>query len=157
MWYAEARLVRRVEVAVGSELRRRFVTGARTNQGRVCVETLPAVRFPVPTLYATNPVTSELRAGGRITLGSDFPVESIDPLRGFYAAMTRLDENGNSPMGAGGWYVPSKRRYCRILTREWGFLLFLRRYPDQKLTREEALRGMTIDGERASFLMYCDV
>ncbi|KAI5451613.1 hypothetical protein NCC49_001594 [Naganishia albida] len=69
-----------------------------------------------------------LQAGGRITLGSDFPVESIDPLRGFYAAVTRLDEDGNSPMGAGGWY------------------------PDQKLTREEALRGMTIDAAYASFL-----
>jgi hypothetical protein len=43
------------------------------------------------------------RAGGRITLGSDFPVESIDPLKGFYAAVTRLNEDGNSPMGKYGW------------------------------------------------------
>jgi predicted amidohydrolase YtcJ len=36
-------------------------------------------------------------------LGSDFPIESIDPLKGFYSALTRLDENGNSPHGKGGW------------------------------------------------------
>ncbi|KAJ9103233.1 hypothetical protein QFC21_002656 [Naganishia friedmannii] len=69
-----------------------------------------------------------LQAGGRITLGSDFPVESIDPLKGFYAAVTRLDENGHSPMGKDGWY------------------------PDQKLTREEALKGMTIYAAYASFM-----
>lgn len=44
-----------------------------------------------------------LRKGGRIALGSDFPIESIDPLKGFYAAVTRLDEHGNSPHGPGGW------------------------------------------------------
>ena len=44
--------------------------------------------------------------GGRIALGSDFPVESIDPLRGFYAAVTRLAEDGTSPHGADGWSVP---------------------------------------------------
>ncbi|KAJ9122933.1 hypothetical protein QFC24_003971 [Naganishia onofrii] len=69
-----------------------------------------------------------LQAGGRITLGSDFPVESIDPLKGFYAAVTRLNENGDSPMGKTGWY------------------------PDQKLTREEALKGMTIFAAYASFM-----
>ncbi|KAJ9119110.1 hypothetical protein QFC22_003601 [Naganishia vaughanmartiniae] len=69
-----------------------------------------------------------LQAGGKITLGSDFPVESIDPLKGFYAAVTRLDEDGNSPMGKDGWY------------------------PDQKLTREEALKGMTIYAAYASFM-----
>ncbi|WWC87351.1 uncharacterized protein L201_002240 [Kwoniella dendrophila CBS 6074] len=70
---------------------------------------------------------SYLNHGGRITLGSDFPVESIDPLKGFYAAVTRLSEDGKSPHGKGGWY------------------------PSEKLTREEALRGMTIDGAYASF------
>ncbi|WWC59026.1 uncharacterized protein I303_101572 [Kwoniella dejecticola CBS 10117] len=70
---------------------------------------------------------SYLNHGGRITLGSDFPVESIDPLKGFYAAVTRLSEDGKSPHGKGGWYSA------------------------EKLTREEALRGMTIDGAYASF------
>ena len=43
------------------------------------------------------------RHGGRITLGSDFPVESIDPLKGFYAAVSRRSEDGKSPMGSDGW------------------------------------------------------
>ncbi|ORX33527.1 amidohydrolase family-domain-containing protein [Kockovaella imperatae] len=64
-----------------------------------------------------------LKAGGRIALGSDFPVESIDPLKGFYAAVTRLDEDGTSPHGLNGWYA------------------------SEKLSREEALRGFTIDGK----------
>lgn len=50
-------------------------------------------------------------------------MESIDPLKGFYAAVTRLSELGESPHGKQGWY------------------------PNMKLTREEALRGMTVDGE----------
>lgn len=62
-------------------------------------------------------------AGGRIALGSDFPVESIDPLKGFYAAVTRLAEDGTSPHGSGGWYS------------------------NMKLSREEALRGLTTDGK----------
>ncbi|RSH90101.1 hypothetical protein EHS25_001434 [Saitozyma podzolica] len=68
-----------------------------------------------------------LNHGGRIALGSDFPVESIDPLKGFYAAVTRLSESGESPHDKGGWY------------------------PSEKLTREEALRGMTADAAYASF------
>lgn len=38
-------------------------------------------------------------------MGSDFPVESIDPLKGFYAAVTRLAEDGTSPQGKDGWWV----------------------------------------------------
>ncbi|RXK39578.1 hypothetical protein M231_03080 [Tremella mesenterica] len=68
-----------------------------------------------------------LNLGGRIALGSDFPVESIDPLKGFYAAVTRLSEEGDSPHGKGGWY------------------------PEERLSREETLRGMTIDAAYASF------
>ncbi|KAK8846587.1 hypothetical protein IAR55_005673 [Kwoniella newhampshirensis] len=68
-----------------------------------------------------------LNHGGRIALGSDFPVESIDPLKGFYAAVTRRSEDGKSPHGPGGWYSA------------------------EKLTREEALRGMTVDAAYASF------
>jgi predicted amidohydrolase YtcJ len=73
--------------------------------------------------------------GGRIALGSDFPVESIDPLKGFYAAVTRLDESGNSPHGKSGWYALICT--CSIA---YG------RYPAEKLTRLEAMRGMTVDG-----------
>ena len=38
-----------------------------------------------------------------LPLGSDFPVEGINPLLGFYAAISRLDVNGQSPHGPTGW------------------------------------------------------
>jgi predicted amidohydrolase YtcJ len=43
--------------------------------------------------------------GARITLGSDFPVEDLNPLSGFYAAITRLSPTGTSPKGPEGWHV----------------------------------------------------
>ncbi|KIP09425.1 hypothetical protein PHLGIDRAFT_102850 [Phlebiopsis gigantea 11061_1 CR5-6] len=64
---------------------------------------------------------------GVLPLGSDFPVEGIDPLLGFYAAVTRLDVHGQSPHGSGGWY------------------------PAEKLTRAQALKGQTLDAAYASF------
>ncbi|KAH6914102.1 amidohydrolase [Coprinopsis sp. MPI-PUGE-AT-0042] len=70
---------------------------------------------------------SIIDAGARITLGSDFPVESINPLSGFYSAISRLSFEGTSPHGPNGWF------------------------PEERITREEALRGMTIDPAYASF------
>ncbi|TFK70067.1 hypothetical protein BDN72DRAFT_767082 [Pluteus cervinus] len=78
----------------------------------------------VKGLYAFRSI---LKSGARITLGSDFPVEQVNPLAGFFSAITRTNSNGTSPHGPGGWF------------------------PDQRLTREEALRGMTIDPAYASF------
>jgi predicted amidohydrolase YtcJ len=66
-----------------------------------------------------------LDAGGRLALGSDFPVESADPRLGLYAAITRQDLQGNPP---GGWL------------------------PGERLTREEALRGFTLDAAWSLFL-----
>jgi predicted amidohydrolase YtcJ len=65
-----------------------------------------------------------LKTGVRICNGSDFPVESANPLWGFYAAVTRQDHQGKPP---------------------GGFL------PDQKLSREEALKSWTLDGAYAAF------
>lgn len=65
-------------------------------------------------LYAFRSI---LDNNARITLGSDFPVEGANPLAGFFAAITRVAVDGTSPHGPGGWF------------------------PEQKLTREEALRG----------------
>ncbi len=65
-----------------------------------------------------------LDAGGRLALGSDFPVESVSPFRGLYSAVTRQDSQGNPP---GGWH------------------------PDQRLTLAEAIRGFTIDAAWAGF------
>ena len=44
-------------------------------------------------------------SGARITLGSDFPVETMNPLTGFYAAITRKSPTGDSPHGLNGWCV----------------------------------------------------
>lgn len=41
-------------------------------------------------------------AGGRIACGSDFPVESANPMWGIHAAVTRQDKQGQ-PLG--GWYA----------------------------------------------------
>ncbi|RPD40459.1 amidohydrolase [Chitinophaga barathri] len=65
-----------------------------------------------------------LRQNGWIPLGTDFPVEHIDPLRTFYAAVARKDQAG----------FP-----------EGGF------QPENALSREDALKGMTIWAAKASF------
>ena len=64
-------------------------------------------------------------AGARIALGSDFPVEEVSPLEGIHAAVARQNMDGHPP---GGWYG------------------------EQALTREEALRGFTLDAAYAAFL-----
>lgn len=56
----------------------------------------------VKSLYAFR---SLIDSGARITLGSDFPVESINPLSAFYAAITRKSPEGDSPHGRDGWYL----------------------------------------------------
>jgi predicted amidohydrolase YtcJ len=65
-----------------------------------------------------------LLQNGWIPLGTDFPIEGINPLHTFYAAVARKDLQG-----------------CP----EDGF------QPENALTREEALRGMTIWAARAGF------
>ncbi|MFT5571480.1 MAG: putative amidohydrolase YtcJ [Cryomorphaceae bacterium] len=65
-----------------------------------------------------------IKLGVPLALGSDFPVEQPDPLHGFYAAITRQDSK-NWP--AEGWY------------------------PDERLSREQALYGFTIGAAYAAF------
>ncbi len=52
---------------------------------------------------------SLLVAANIVACGSDFPVEEINPLYGFYAAITRMNRNGEPPFG----FMPSE-----ILTRQ---------------------------------------
>jgi len=59
-----------------------------------------------------------------LALGSDFPVERPDPMLGFYAAVSRQDTKG---WPANGWY------------------------PDQTLTRDQALYGFTLGAAFAAF------
>lgn len=65
-----------------------------------------------------------LRQNGWVVLGTDFPVEDISPLKTFYAAVIRKDANDYP---AGGFQ------------------------PENALTREEALRGMTIWTAKGNF------
>ncbi len=66
-----------------------------------------------------------LDAGARLALGSDFPVEEVNPMLGIYASVTRQDTKG---WPQGGWY------------------------PQQRMSRQEALRGFTIDAAYAGFM-----
>jgi predicted amidohydrolase YtcJ len=59
-----------------------------------------------------------------LALGSDFPVEKPEPLLGFYAAVSRQDEKG---WPEDGWY------------------------PQEKLTREQALHGFTLGAAYSAF------
>ena len=60
-------------------------------------------------------------AGSIIPIGTDVPVEPIDPMANFYAAVTRKLKDGTAF------------------------------FPDQKMTREEALRAYTMNGAFAGF------
>jgi predicted amidohydrolase YtcJ len=66
-----------------------------------------------------------LGENGWLPLGTDFPVEDISPLKTFLAAVFRVDAKGYP---AGGFQ------------------------PENALTREEAIRGMTIWAARADCL-----
>lgn len=81
-------------------------------------------RLGAARMNEAYPYQSLLTSAGLLALGTDFPVESINPLRTFYSAVFRQDTSG----------YPEK-----------GFI------PEQKLTREEALRGMTIWAAYAAF------
>ena len=65
-----------------------------------------------------------LDTGARILNGTDAPVEDLSPIENFYATVTRQDRTGQPPGGFD---------------------------PDQRLTREEALRTMTLDAAYGSF------
>jgi len=65
-----------------------------------------------------------LNAGVVVANGSDFPVEEPNPIMGFYAAVSRQDAQGQP---AGGWR------------------------PEERFTRDEALRSWTWAGAYAAF------
>jgi predicted amidohydrolase YtcJ len=64
-----------------------------------------------------------MTTGALIANGSDFPVEEPNPMFGLYAAVTRQDRTGHP---AGGWA------------------------PDERMSREEALRSFTINAAYAA-------
>ena len=63
-----------------------------------------------------------MNAGAVIVNGTDTPVEDVDPILNFYAAVTRKSLSNNEPF-----------------------------YPQQKMTREEALRSLTINNAYGAF------
>jgi predicted amidohydrolase YtcJ len=65
-----------------------------------------------------------LHLGVHVANGSDFPVEDPNPMWGFYAAVTRRKIDGTP---AGGWF------------------------PEQRMSREDALRSWTTEGAYAAF------
>ena len=75
-------------------------------------------------LYGAYAWQSLLQTGVVIPNGSDFPVEQVNPLISFHAAIARQDARD---WPAGGWF------------------------PEQKMSREEALRSMTIWPAYAGF------
>ncbi|MEZ5320208.1 MAG: amidohydrolase [Vicinamibacterales bacterium] len=62
-----------------------------------------------------------MKSGAVVTNGTDAPVEDVDPIAGFYASVTRKSANG---------------------------MVF---YPDQRMSRMEALRSYTINNAFAAF------
>jgi predicted amidohydrolase YtcJ len=70
---------------------------------------------------------SLLDTGVAIANGTDAPIEAVDSRRTFHAAIARQNEANQPP---GGWY------------------------PNQRMTREEALRSMTIWAARANFMEH---
>lgn len=60
-------------------------------------------------------------SGVVVTNGTDVPVEDIDPIASFYASVARITKDGEAF------------------------------YPDQRMTREEALRSYTLNGAYAAF------
>jgi len=76
----------------------------------------------IRTAYAWRTL---LDTGARLVGGSDEGARTFSPFMGIHAAVTRQDREGHP---AGGWY------------------------PDQRLTREEALRSYTLDAAYVAFL-----
>lgn len=78
-------------------------------------------RERMKTSYANKTLLQQAEV---LPLGTDAPVESINPFYTFHTAVTRQNKKGEPASGF---------------------------YPEQKLTREEALRGMTIWAAYAQF------
>jgi predicted amidohydrolase YtcJ len=95
-------------------------------QGTHCTSDMPWVhdRIGVKRAEGAYAWRSLLRAGVKIANGSDAPVESANPILGYYASVTRQDVTGKPP---GGWH------------------------PNQRMTPMEALRSFTLDAAYSSF------
>lgn len=75
-------------------------------------------------LALSYPFRSLLDAGAKVCFGSDYPVVTLNPLAGIYAAVTRIDAKGKYKDGC---------------------------VPEEKISVEEAVRAYTIDAAYAAF------
>ncbi|HEX5275189.1 MAG TPA: amidohydrolase family protein [Candidatus Rubrimentiphilum sp.] len=85
----------------------------------------PRCRRPIKSATWTGRRRGPQNTGVTIANGTDAPVEAVNPLRTFHAAISRQNEENQPP---GGWY------------------------PNQAMTRDEALKSMTIWAARANFM-----
>ena len=74
--------------------------------------------------YEAYAVNSILNSGAWIALGTDYPVEGLNPLRGIYAAVAREFEEGGPE---GGWM------------------------PEEKISVEDAIRAYTLGSAYAEY------
>lgn len=81
-------------------------------------------RLDKDRLERTYAFNSFLKAGVRMTFGSDWTVAPLSPILGIYAAVTRETLDGKNP---GGWF------------------------PEQKISVEDALRAYTVNNAYAGF------
>jgi predicted amidohydrolase YtcJ len=83
-----------------------------------------------------------LKSAGMIALGTDFPVESMNPFATFYAAVFRKDINGN---------LPEPFLSAQALSRKealWGMT-----YWAAFANREESYKGSLEKGKLADFII----
>ena len=115
------------QIVRADDIRRAARIGAIASvQPTHCTSDMPwlASRIGCRRLPGASPWRSFLDAGCCLALGSDFPIESPDPRKGLYAAITRQDERGQPP----GGFQPAER-----------------------ITLEQALRGFTQGAAFAAF------
>ena len=86
--------------------------------------TMAEARLGLDRLDGAYPWRSVINVGGRLAFGSDAPVEPADPFAGMAAAISRTDASGQ-PFG--GWF------------------------PQETVSREQALAGFTSDAAFAGF------
>jgi predicted amidohydrolase YtcJ len=93
-------------------------------QGIHCTSDAPYVTARLGSLRAQEGAyvwRSLIQSGATIVNGTDTPVEDVDPVQNFYASVTRKLKDGSSF------------------------------YPDQRMTRMEALRSYTLDAAYGAF------
>lgn len=89
--------------------------------------------------YAYNDL---LQSAGLLANGSDFPVEDINPLYGYYAAITRKDQKGFPPQGFEINNAISRKQALLAMTRWAAYSMF-----------EEKEKGSLETGKDADFVI----